>query len=370
MKRTFRYRLYPTKRQIGALEDQLGFACDLYNAALEQRRDWWARGRRVSRFEQCGQLTELRAEYDGPYEMSVTAQRCALRRLDLAFDAFFRRVRAGEKPGYPRWKSRSRFDSLTWDSGYTIGERLRLRGVGHVRVRWHRPLPASANVRTVTVRRAAGKWYASLVVDGVEPRPLPHTGEAVGIDLGISTFAALSTGETIEGPRAFRNAQAQLRRAQRRLSRRRRGSNRRAKARAEVVRHHEHIREIRRDHRHKLARSLVERFDLIAVENLNVAGLAKGWLAKDVHDQGWGEFVSCLVGKAEEAGREVVLVDPRYTSQACSGCGQIAPKLLSERTHRCRCGLELDRDVNAARNVLALGAGSALQASTREVCVA
>lgn len=367
MKRTFRYRLYPTRHQAEALNDQLAFSCDLYNAALEQRREWWKRGQRTGFYEQCRELTGQM-----PRGMNRNVGEDALRRLDRAFEAFFRRCRQGEKPGYPRFRSKARYDSLTWrkkGGGYTVGERLRLQGAGHIRVRWHRPLPEGAQIRTVTVRRtASGKWFVSFALDGVEPTPLPPTDEAVGIDLGITTLAALSTGEFVKGPRAFRSAQAKLRRAQRKLSRRKRGSHRRENARREVAMVHEHIREIRRDHRHKTARALVERFDLIAVENLNVAGLAKGWLSKDVHDQGWGEFVACLRDKAEDAGREVVLVDPRYTSQACSGCGQIAPKSLAERVHACRCGLELDRDVNAARNVL-LGAGGVLQPVTQEVCV-
>lgn len=368
MKKAYRYRLYPTRRQVAALEEQLGFACDLYNAALDQRREWWKRGRPTERYEQGRQLTELRRAGLAVAGMNVTCQEQVLQRLDRAFAGFFRRVRNGEKPGYPRFRSQHRYDSLTWRRGCggaaVVDGRLRLQGVGHVKVRWHRVLPSEP--LETTVRRAAGKWYASFVVEA-EPQRLPATGKEVGVDLGVSTFAALSTGELVEGPRAFKAARADLRRAQRRLARRRRGSHRRLKARAQVARRHEHVREARRDHHHKTARALVERFDRIYIEDLNIAGLSRGWLARDVHDQGWRRFIEILRAKAEEAGREVIAVNPAGTSQRCSECGAVVPKPLSERTHRCDCGYTADRDVNAARNVL--GLGRSLQALTGTVSV-
>lgn len=315
---------------------------------------------------------ELRQRRGSGLDMNAWCQGEVLARLERTFEAFFRRCANGGAPGYPRFRSKARCDSLTWQGagnggGWSLVDgRLRLQGVGHVKVRWHREIPAEAKIKTVTVKRSAGKWYVCFSLDGVPARPLPRTGSCVGVDLGISTFATLSTGETIEGPRAFRNAQAALRRAQRRVARRQDGSHRQRKARAAVVRHHVHVREVRRDHRHKTARMLVERFDLIAVEDLNVDGLTRGWLAKDVADQGWGQFLATLGDKAEEAGRELVAVDPRGTSQTCSGCGAHVAKALSVRVHSCpSCGFEADRDVNAARNVLRLG--RSLQALTQEV---
>jgi putative transposase len=189
----------------------------------------------------------------------------------------------------------------------------------------------------------------------VPVRPLPPTGRTVGVDVGITTFAATSDGALILGPRANRAASATVRRAARKVARRRRGSNRRRNAVALLARAGEREANVRRDHAHKTARSLIERYDTICVEKLSVRGLARGMLARDCSDQGWAGFIGLLSEKAEEAARELVQVDPSYTSQDCSACGRRVPKALSVRVHACVCGLVLDRDVNAARNILARG---------------
>ena len=288
--------------------------------------------------------------------MNCHAMRDPLRRLDRAFSAFFRRLKAGQKPGYPRFRSRRRYDSLTWDSGWSLNKgKLALQGIGHLRVRWHRSLPRGADLRTVTVRRCAKTWHVSFALHRPKPTPLPHTAGAVGLDLGISTFAVLSTGERIPGPRAFRACHRRLRIAQRRVSRRMAGSHRQRKARELVARLHWHIRNARRDHAFKTASWLVQRFERIYVENLNLQGLAKSRLSMDIYDQGWGAFLQILTDKAEEAGRTVVRVDARNSSQRCSACGELVPKPLSQRTHECLCGYRADRDVNAARNLVRLG---------------
>jgi len=359
LRRTYRYRIYPTVRLRQALEAQLGFACQLYNAALEERRYAW-RGRRrsVTLYEQFRELTAVRAAKMGPPNMSCSAMRDPLRRLDRAYAAYFRRVKAGVKPGYPRFRSTRRYDSLTWASGWAVRNgRLVLQGVGQVKVNWHRSLPVAAVVRTVTVRRAAERWYVCFSLHlPTSPRvpamPLP----AVGLDLGIHYFATLSTGEQLPGPRAYRAAKSPLRIAQRRMARRQKGSHRRYQARLLLARKHERIRNLRYDHAHKLTRRLVSDFGFIAVEDLNVRGLVSGSLAKDVTDQGWAAFLTMLEYKAAEAGTRLIRVPPHGTSQICSGCGFVVPNVLSERTHRCpECGLVIDRDTNAARNILRLG---------------
>ena len=359
LRRTYRYRIYPTVRLRLALEAQLGFACQLYNAALEQRRDAWrSRHRSVTLAEQFRDLTAVRAAGMGPALMSCSAMRDPLRRLDRAYAAYFRRVKAGVKPGYPRFRSTRRYDSLTWDSGWDVRDgRLALQGIGQVKVKWHRLLPTSAVVRTVTVRRVARRWYTCFSLEVARSPQVAEPGRpVVGLDLGIQHFATLSTGEQIRGPRAYRAAKRQLRVAQRRVCRRQKGSHRRQKAGLRLARHHEQIRNLRRDHAHKLTRRLVSDFGLIAVEDLNVGGLARGPLAKDVTDQGWSAFLTMLGYKAAEAGTRLIRVPPRGTSQICSGCGAVVPKPLSERTHRCpACGLVIDRDTNAARNILRLG---------------
>jgi putative transposase len=366
LRRTYRYRIYPTVRLRLAIEAQLRFACQLYNAALEQRRyAWRGRHQSVSLYEQFRDLTEVRAARMGPAQMSCSAMRDPLRRLDRAFAAFFRRVNAGVKPGYPRFRSVRRYDSLTWDSGWGVRDgRLALQGVGQIKVKWHRPLPESADVRTVTVRRVAERWYACFSLRMSTSRQVSAAGRpAVGLDLGIQHFATLSTGEQMPGPRAYRAAMRQLRVAQRRVCRRQKASHRRQKSRLSLARKHDRIRNLRHDHAHKLARRLVSDFGLIAVENLNVVGLAHGPLAKDVTDQGWAALLTMLEYKAEEAGTRLIRVPPRGTSQTCSRCGAAVPKGLSQRTHRCpACGLVIDRDTNAARNILRLGLSR--QAST------
>lgn len=371
--RTYRYRIYPTKQQRNALETQLGFACDLYNAALEQRRYGWRRGQRIGYVRQCRDLTEVRQSGDGPPQMSCSAMRDPLRRLERAFQAFFRRVQKWETPGYPRFRSRRRYDSLTWDSAWSIQERrLVLPGIGHVKAKWHRALPPAAAVRTVTVRRVAGRWYACFSLALPAPA-LPHRAPLppVGVDLGIKSFAALSTGELVAGPRAYRAGTRRLRVAQRRVSRRRKGSSRRQKAGLLLARQHERIRQLRRNHAHELSKRLVSQFGLIAVEELHVRGLSRGVLSKDVNDQGWAEFLRLLGYKAEDAGVRVVKVPPGGSSQTCSGCGTLVPKPLSQRTHRCPgCGLIIDRDVNAARNILRLGMSRQVPTWPTGACVA
>jgi putative transposase len=376
--RTYRYRLYPKRRQAAELERQLGVACDLYNAALEQRRRMWRdHGRSIGFNEQSRQLTEARAELDELGRMNALAQHEVLRRVDRAFEAFFRRFRRGETPGYPRFRSRGRFDSLTWaqhGNGCHVSEegssngRLYLQGVGHVKFRLHRALPEQRG--QVTVRRKAGRWWVTIVCRRAKPAPAPPTGRQVGVDLGVHTLAALSTGELLEGPRAERAARRDLRRAARRVSRRQRGSQGRRRAGQSLARARERVAAIRRDHAYVLAGQLVERFDLIAIEDLRIANMTrsargtveepgtnvrgKSGLNREILDQGWGIFATALHVKAEEAAREVVVVDPRRTSQTCGVCGASAPTPSWRRRFECpECGHAEDRDRNAARNVLA-----------------
>ena len=294
--------------------------------------------------------------------MSCAAMRDPLRRLDRAFAALFRRIKSGDRPGFPRFRSIRRYNSLTWTQWVLRQRRLGLPGIGHIKVNWHRSLPADAKIRTVTVRRRGRKWYVGFALDRPAKTPLPPSGRRVGVDLGITTFAALSTGERLVGPRALRANLPRLRRAQRRMSRRVLGSHRRRKASLVLARLHEHIHNMRRDHAFKLANELVCRFDVIYLEDLNVKGLARSRVARGIQDQAWGSFVRILTDKAEEAGRSVIALDPHNTSQTCSSCGALAAKPLRERSHRCSCGYAADRDVNAARNLYRLG--ESRQAST------
>lgn len=365
MNRVYRYRIYPTRRQVEALEGQLGYACELYNAALEQRRDAWRNGRRqVALGEQQHELTEARR--DGP-EMNYVCQEMVLQRLNLAFGAFFRRMRAGEKPGYPRFRAKARFNTLSWRpalGGAAVCDgRLRIQGVGNIKVKWHRDLPNDP--KQVRVTRRNGRWYVAFTVE-VEAKPLPATGATIGADLGIRQFATLSDGSHIAGPRSGRVAAPEIRRAQRKVARRQRGSHRRRKAVTQLARRREREAERRRDAAHKAAKSLIDRFDLIAVEDLKPSNMVRGnrGLAREITDQGWAQFVRFLEDKAESAGREVVRVDPRHTSQRCHECGTVDREFRRGPRFCCTaCGHTDDADVNAARNILARAEPSSANAT-------
>jgi putative transposase len=358
------------------LHAQLNEACRLYNAALDERRSAW-RMQRISLgyLDQANQLKAIRAAGDlGLANFSACQE--VLRRVDKTYAEFFRRVKAGEKDGYPRFRSRSRYDSLSypsWGEGCALraNGRLYLQGVGELKVKWHRPLPAEARIKTVTAKREAGRWYVCFSVEMAEPEPLPISEVAVGIDVGLTTFAVISDGTEIANPRHFRLAERRLRLAQRKLARRKKRSGHRLKARQEVARVHIHVANQRRDFHHKSAVALVRDYGLIAVEDLNVKGLAGSMLAKSVHDAGWSQFISILSDKAEEAGRTLVKVNPAGTTQACSSCGAHVPKKLSDRWHRRPCGLSISRDMNAALNILRRALigrlGWSLQALTVEV---
>jgi putative transposase len=377
MIRTYKYRLYPRNAQKRTLDFLLWQGRKLYNAALEQRINAYQEtGKAVSYVEQWAHFRDERhANPDTLGQLNATCVQQMLRRLDKAFKAFFRRVKAGETPGFPRFKGRYRFHSLEFRHG--DGCKLRfddqgralfyVQNAGEIKVKYHRPLPDDATIKHVVVKRKDNKWYVCLQVDLNRSDELPNPesvavgGPAVGIDMGLESLLALSDGTLIENPRWLRRSQRKLRVAQRRLSRRQKGSKRRRKAAGQVARLHERISNQRRDFWHKLTRNLVDTYGLIGLEDLTLDFMTRNHhLALSAHDAGLGEFQQLLRYKAEEAGIEVVTVNPRNTSQTCSGCGVIVKKGLSVRVHCCpHCGLELNRDVNAARNVLTLALNAA-----------
>jgi putative transposase len=368
-KKAFVYRLYPTKAQEGALVRILDLTRELYNAALQERREAWRKaGKSVTVHEQMRRLGEVKAvrpEYQGVYAQVLQE---TLKRLDRAFQGFFARVKRGEKPGYPRFKGQGWWDSFTFPQvsreGRWIGPgkpldngKVKVPGVGHVRIKQHRPLEGVP--KTFTVKRSAGCWYAVYTCE-VPSQPLPPSEAAVGIDLGLSHFVATSEGETFAPPRAYRQAEARLQRTGRALSRKRKGSNRHRKLKTRLARQHRKVANQRKDFHHKLARHLVNRYGTIVHEDLNASGLARTLLAKSVLDAGWAQFLAILSAKAASAGRRVVAVKPHHTSQICPECGSLKKKEPSERIHACACGCVLDRDVAAAKIILALGLDGAL----------
>jgi putative transposase len=353
---TFRYRLLPSKAQHRALERILESQRQLYNAALEERIGAYRKaGKTLTYFDQCKGLTEWRKDDGEASQLPVKLQRATLKRLDEAYRAFFRRLAAGGKPGFPRFRGRGRFDSFAFREFEGIAlkrGKLRFKGMpGGLRVHWHREVP-DACIKSCTFKRDTKGWRVGFAVEVVPADPR-KTRTAVGVDLGISTFAALSDGGFIPSLRAARKAERRLRVAQRALSRKRRGSSGRRKARVVVARCHAATARRRREHLHQASARLIRDYDAVAVEKLNVKGLARSALAKDVHDASWAKFISMLRYKAEGAGVRLIEVDPQHTTQDCSRCGARVPKTLATRRHECPdCGLSMDRDLNAACNIL------------------
>jgi putative transposase len=358
MLKAFKYRIYPSHAQVTKLESTLGLCCELYNAALQERRDAYRLcGKSISYTDQQNQLPDIKEIRTDLNRVHSQVLQEVLKRLEKAFDAFFRRVRDGEKPGFPRFRARSRYDSFTYSqSGFAIEHgKLRLSKIGRVKIKLHRPIEGKIKTLTIT-RTSTGKWFACFSVE-CETEALPATAETAGIDMGLKEFAVLSNGEAIENPRFFRVEEKRVARAQRKLSASVKGTPERKKARKAVAHIHERVANKRRDFAHKESRKLANRFGIICFENLNIRGMLRNHsLAKSIADAAWNQLVLFTTYKAENAGRCVVQVNPRNTSQMCSGCCEIVRKSLSVRIHRCSgCGLVLDRDHNAARNILALG---------------
>ena len=360
MRVSFKYRIYPTAPQIAFLNGELKDAASLYNAALEERIGAWKICRKsINYYDQANQLKAMRA--DGCLTLAnFSCCQDVLRRVDKTFKAFFARVKRGDKAGFPRYRSFRRYDSITFPS-YGDGCRLldtgklRVQGAGHIKVNLHRPLEGT--VKTVTVKREAGRWFACFSVER-GAKPLPVSLEQVGIDVGLTTFAVMSNGAEIENPRHYRNAEARLRRCQRKVARRKKGGNRRRKAVRLLQRANIQVRNQRADFQHKEARKIVNRFGVIAVEDLNVKGLAAGMLAKSVHDARWSMFLNFISYKAADAGRDFRPVDARGTSQTCL-CGARVAKGLEDRWHACpACGLSAGRDHVSAQVILQRAVGN------------
>jgi putative transposase len=345
MLKTYRYKLEPNKQQRYALARTLDVCRELYNDCLQQRK--W---NRCSRFEQQAELPALKAAF--PVYKNVYSQvlQSVLDKLDKSFKNFFR-----SGFGFPRFKSENRFDSFTYpQAGFNLsGNKLSLSKIGNVKVRVSRELPADAVVKTCNIKRSVNGWFATLTFE-YTPVPLPKSKKNIGIDVGIENYAALSDGTFIQNPRFYECGQAELRRAQRRVARRiNKKSNRRRKAVVLLQKVHARIANRRLDFLHKETTKLVQKYGTIVVENLNVKGLAGGILSKQVYDASWSTFFNFLSYKAEEAGRKVIGVDARYTSQTCPNCGNKKKKSLSERKHNCeKCGYTTHRDTAAAQVIL------------------
>jgi putative transposase len=373
VRKTYKYRLDPTPEQQKALEVTLWRCRTLYNVALEQRKLWWQRGQGIGAgyYQQKAELPDLKAACLEYSEIHAHVLQDVMLRLERTFQAFFRRVKAGESPGYPRFQGRGRYNSFTfpeYGNGSVLdGGLLSLSKIGRIRIRLHRPLEGTP--KTVTLNREADGWYVCFSCADVPVQILPPTGQETGIDLGLEAFATLSNGTHIFHPGWYRKAERALKTAQRRVSRRKRGSHRRQKAVTLLAKAHQTVRRQRQDFHHKTAVALVRENDTIYHKALQPANMVKNHhLAKSITDAGWGAFLIILAYKAAWAGRRIVAVNPAYTSQRCSGCGELVHKGLSVRWHSCPiCGISLHRDHNAAKNIeragQALQGGVALAAS-------
>ncbi|MEW6207481.1 MAG: transposase [Acidobacteriota bacterium] len=356
--KAYRFKLKPTKRQIADFEQWLDVCRELYNAGLQERRDAYRMcGVSINYHHQALELPEIKAIRGDVAQVNAQVLQDVLRRLSKTFDAFFRRCKSGEKPGFPRFKGRDRYDSFTFPQmkgAFRIeGNRLHLSKLGKVRIIQHRPI--EGEIKTCTIKREADGWYAIFTVEESYSPFIPKTGEVAGVDLNISNFATLSTGEVIDNPRFLRTSEKRLVTAQRKVSRRKKGSQRRKKAARLLAKQHLKIKRQRLDFFHKATNQIIREFDEIAVEDLNIKGLLKNHrLAKSISDAAWGTFLSILTSKAEGAGRRVWKVPPQFSSQDCSRCGNRVRKSLAVREHRCiACGLVIDRDHNAALNIKA-----------------
>lgn len=387
MRRSWKFLLRPTRRQAEALAACLEDHRALYNAALSERREAY-RMRRVSiRYgDQSAQLREIRAtDPDGQGRWSFGSQQQTLRRLEHAFQEFFNRVKAGRKPGFPRFKGRGWFNTVTWparkngaqwnSTPHDPATRVYLIGIGHIRVHQHRPVLGVPKM--IGIKREGRRWYVIVLCDDVPAQSLPVAGAAAGIDMGVASFLTTSEGQHVPNPRYARRSAAKLAAAQRTMHRRARGSKRRAKARARVAALHTKIRRQRLDHAHKTALVLLRAYDVIVHENLKIANMtrsasgtiddpgrnvaAKTGLNRSILDVGWGVFLRILTDKAESAGRVLIPVNPVGTSRTCSVCGHCAKaNRVSQAEFRCLvCGHTAHADINAARNILR--AGLALQ---------
>jgi putative transposase len=384
VRRSYKFLLRPTRHQQIAFAACLEDHRQLYNAALEHRRTAYRRAGVTVRYgDQSGELKGIRADDPtGQGRWSFSSQQATLRRLDKGFAAFFRRLKAGQKPGFPRFKGRGRFNAVEWPKdgdgcrwesqpGHPSATFVRLQGIGHVRVHQHRPV--KGRVKTISIKREGSRWYVVLSCEDIPAQPLPTTGAVAGLDMGVASLVTTSDAEHLVNPRHLQASAGRLAAAQQALARKKRGSNRRHKAVARVAALHAKVRRQRLDGAHKAALTLVRTYDVIAVEDLRITNMtrsaagtsvqpgrgvaAKSGLNRSILDAGWGVFLRVLAHKAESAGRELIAVEPRDTSRTCARCGHVAKEnRVSQARFACTgCGHTAHADVNAAKNILRAG---------------
>jgi putative transposase len=355
MMRTYKFRIEPTKEQERKIDETMMYCRRLYNACLEQRITAYKTSKTsVTYYTQKKELPELKTFC--PEYKSVHSQvlQNVVERLDKAYQAFFRRVQNGEKKaGFPRFKGSNRYHSFTYpQSGFKLDDKyITLSKIGKIRVKQHRQV--EGNIKTCTVLVKNYKYYVCLSCE-IQDRPMLFGNRIVGVDLGIKHLAVTSDGQFFPSPKYLHKSEKQLKKLQRTVSRRKKGSKRRKKAVALFAKKHESISNQRKNNAHQVSRQLVNQYDVIAFEDLEITNMLKNHtLAKSISDAGWNKLIQYTTYKAESAGKRVVLVDPKNTSQECSNCHEMVQKTLAVRIHQCYlCGFECDRDVNASINIL------------------
>jgi putative transposase len=356
MRKTFKYRLYPNKAQERIILATLEHCRLLYNRLLGERKEAYEKEKHtLSAYTQINSFPIRKEAIPALKTVHSQVLQDVAKRLDKAFQAFFRRVKSGAKPGYPRFQPIQRYHSFTYpQTGWQVtGRTVKLSKIGDVRMKLHRAIEGT--IKTATVIAKNGRYYLAFACEITTGDITVNTLPPVGIDLGIKHLAITSDGEFFETPQYLRKSERQLKRLQRQVARRQKGSTRRKKAVRQLARGHEHIANQRADNAHKVSRSLVSRYSRIAFEDLKIVNMTQNHhLAKSITDAGWNRLVQCTTYKAESAGGRVVLVDPYNTTQECSKCHALVHKELKDRVHHCpQCGYVQDRDINAAENILA-----------------
>jgi putative transposase len=374
MFRAYKFRLEPNANQERELGIKLETHRRLYNSCLEQRKIAFETEKKSIRYtDQSTWFKNERAS--NPYfaRLNFSSAQATMRRLDKSFQAFFRRVKAGEKPGYPRFKSRDRFDSFTYpsvgDGARIIGNKLRLQHVGLMRINLHREIEGT--IKTISIKAEGGKWYVIAACELPDiPAPDVSDKPSTGIDVGIESFLTTQDGEQEPTIQPFKKALRKLRVESRSLNRKKKGSNSRKKQRRRVAKVHAHVANTRRDQHHKIVAKLVNRYSAIAVESLNIKGMVKNHrLARAVQDSGWNQFLAILKHKAESAGVRIFEVNAHGTSQTCPACGLIAKKELDDRWHECECGYFVHGDHAAAQVIFARGVLAGMQPGSLNACL-
>ncbi|NES07499.1 MAG: IS200/IS605 family element transposase accessory protein TnpB [Okeania sp. SIO2F4] len=383
MRTAYQYKLRPNKEQIATIELWLDLLRRQYNYRLGERFSWWEENR--CPVNACPLITPIPQLKDCPdyysqkkdlvntkekfpeYKLvhSQVLQDCT-KRVKLAFDRWLKTDKNGQKLGRPRFKNQSRYRSFTYPQikpDCIVNRRINLPKIGQVKLIQHRPLPDGFQIKTVTVSRKADGYYVTLSLEDksvplLNSEVKPTSENTLGIDMGLKDFLVTSVGESVPIPQYYRKSQQRLKTLQKRLSRKKKGSKRWLKAVKAVAKQHKKVADQRKDFHLKTANKLLTEAEVIAYENLNIKGLAKTRLSKSINDAGWGQFLTILTVKAENAGQKTIAVNPKNTSQDCSSCGEKVPKELNIRTHSCpHCDMVIDRDVNAAINIKNRAAG-------------